>query len=384
MLIMTDSVDSASKPPVEPSPNHQKSRKRSKYARDPVVVAGNAVFSVLLVAALIAFVSFHYGSAWLNNPGPLQRDTLIMVPRGSGTNEIADALYKNGAIDSPRFFKTIVVLKKARGKLQAGEYNIAAHSSIKTILDMMVEGKVVEHTITLPEGLTSEQIVQRLRDEELLSGSISQIPVEGSLLPETYKVVRGTPRESILSRMEEAQQKLLDALWEKRNPDIPVKTPRELVTLASIVEKETGLAAERPRVAAIFINRLKKGMRLQSDPTIIYGLVGGHGPLGRPILRSEISKATPYNTYIIPALPPGPIGNPGRASLEAVAQPLQTQDLFFVADGSGGHVFAETYADHQRNVLKWREIEKARSSTQAPPSNEAIPAEQRPEVERGQ
>ena len=380
---MTDPDQPAGQPQAEQSHNDKhnkngKKRNRSKVARDPVIVAGNAIFSVLVVIALAALIGFHYGNVWLNNAGPLQQDTLVMVPRGSGTGDIAEALYKSGAIDSTRFFKIAVVVKKARGKLQAGEYRVPARANVASIIDMMMAGKVVEHSITIPEGLTSEQIVQRLMDEELLTGNISQIPAEGTLLPETYKIVRGTSRESILARMEEAQQKLVDNLWANRAEGTPVRTPRELVTLASIVEKETALAAERPRVAAVFVNRLKKGIRLQSDPTIIYGLVGGKGSLGRPILRSEISKATPYNTYVIAALPPGPIGNPGRAALEAVARPLSADDLFFVADGTGGHVFAKTYEEHQRNVARWRDIEKAR----AVPPADAIPPEQKLDAEQ--
>jgi UPF0755 protein len=206
--------------------------------------------------------------------------------------------------------------------------------------------------------------VARLEADPVLKGDINEVPPEGTLLPETYSYILGTTRQQMLERMQGAQERVLSDIWANRAANLPIKSPEELVTLASIVEKETGVAAERPRVAAVFINRLKKHMRLQSDPTIIYGLVGGKGTLGRPILRSEISKATPYNTYVIPGLPPGPIANPGRASLEAVAQPADTKDLYFVADGSGGHAFASSLSEHQRNVTNWRRIQREKPETE--------------------
>ena len=217
---------------------------------------------------------------------------------------------------------------------------------------------MVQHSLTIPEGLTSEQIVARLAENDILAGQVREIPREGTLLPETYKFERGTTREQVIQRMQQAQKRLLAEIWERRNPDVPVSSPEQLVTLASIVEKETGRADERTRVAAVFTNRLQKRMKLQSDPTIIYGLVGGKGTLGRPIKRSEIQQPTPYNTYVIDGLPPGPIANPGRASLEATANPARTRDLFFVADGTGGHTFTETYDQHQSNVAKLRALEK--------------------------
>jgi UPF0755 protein len=212
--------------------------------------------------------------------------------------------------------------------------------------------------VTIPEGLTTEQVLTRLRDNDVLAGDMTETPKEGALLPETYKVARGYPRAKLLLKMQEDQRKFLDHIWARRSPDLPIKTPYELVTLASIVEKETGRADERPRVAAVFVNRLRKGMRLQSDPTIVYGLVGGKATLGRGILKSELEKWTPYNTYAVEGLPPGPIANPGKAALEAVANPSRTPDLYFVADGNGGHVFAETLDQHQRNVQRWRQIER--------------------------
>jgi UPF0755 protein len=220
----------------------------------------------------------------------------------------------------------------------------------------------------VPEGLTSEQIVARLLENDGLAGQIKEIPHEGTLLPETYKFTRGMTREQIIQRMQQAHRRVLQEVWERRMQDLPVKTPEQLVTLASIVEKETGRPDERTRVAAVFVNRLKKRMRLQSDPTIIYGLTGGKGSLGRPLVKSEIEQPTPYNTYVVDGLPPGPIANPGRASLEAAANPARTKELYFVADGNGGHVFSENYAEHQKNVARLRGIEHGTISPPAPGS----------------
>jgi UPF0755 protein len=209
----------------------------------------------------------------------------------------------------------------------------------------------------MPEGLTSEQIVARLMDDDVLTGNVKEMPREGSLLPDTYNFARGMTREQMIQHMQQAQQRVVKEIWDHHAADLPIKSADQLVTLASIIEKETGKAEERTRVAAVFINRLKQKMRLQSDPTIIYGLVGGKGTLGRPIMKSEIDQPTPYNTYQIDGLPPGPITNPGRASLEAAANPARTREVYFVADGAGGHLFAESYEQHQKNVARLRQIE---------------------------
>jgi peptidoglycan lytic transglycosylase G len=203
---------------------------------------------------------------------------------------------------------------------------------------------------------------------------VREIPREGTLLPETYKFPRGTTREQVIQRMQQTHKRVLAEIWERRNPDVPIKSPDALVTLASIIEKETGKADERSRVAAVYVNRLRQKMKLQSDPTIIYGLVGGKGTLGRPIKRSEITQPSPYNTYVIDGLPPGPIANPGRASLEAAANPARTRDLFFVADGTGGHSFTETYDQHQKNVAKLRAIEKQIQNDTVEPADDPPPA----------
>jgi UPF0755 protein len=295
----------------------------------------------------------------LDAPGPLAEDKIVNIPAKSGVRDIAELLQGEGVIDKPWIFvaRALALKIQGRGDLKAGEYQFNKQASIREVLETLIEGKVVPHLVAVAEGLTSEQIVQRLMDSEILNGSVKEIPREGTLLPESYKINRGTPREQLLQRMQQAQRRALQEIWERRAPDLPVKTPEQLVILASIIEKETGLPDERTRIAAVFVNRLKRKMKLQSDPTIIYGLVGGKGLLGRPLTRSEIEKPTPYNTYVIDGLPPGPIANPGRASLEAAANPARTKELYFVADGTGGHAFAETYEQHQKYVARLRAIE---------------------------
>jgi len=258
-----------------------------------------------------------------------------------------------------------MTVDSSRSVALVGTYNSDTRRT-RTI-DVIVEGKVIQHAYTIPEGLTSEQIVARLAEVDFLAGNIREIPKEGTLLPETYNFPRGTTREQAIQRMQQMHRRALQEIWERRSPEVPVKTPEALVTLASIVEKETGRPDERSRVAAVFVNRIRQRMKLQSDPTIIYGLVGGKGTLGRPIMRSEIEQQTPYNTYVVEGLPPGPIANPGRASLEATANPARTKELFFVADGTGGHAFAENLSQHQLNVTKLRQFEQQARGTPATP-----------------
>jgi UPF0755 protein len=284
---------------------------------------------------------------------------VVNIPRGLGIRDISDVLQREGVIDQPYIFMGSVIALRARGELKYGEYQFSKHASIADVVDTIIEGKVVQHAFTVPEGLTSEQIVARLLESTALAGQIKEIPREGTLLPETYRFTRGMTREQIIQRMQQAHRRVLQDVWERRMPDLPVRTPEQLVTLASIVEKETGRPDERTRVAAVFVNRLKTKMRLQSDPTIIYGLTGGKGSLGRPIQKNEIEQPTPYNTYVIDGLPPGPIANPGRASLEAAANPARTKEIYFVADGSGGHLFSDNYTEHQKNVARLRGLEHA-------------------------
>ena len=331
--------------------------RRSIRARHPVIVVGIAIFTVLIVISIAVGAALFFGKQRFDSEGPLAEDKVVNIPRGLGIRDIADVLQREGVIDQPYIFMGSVIALKARGELKYGEYQFSKHASIADVVDTIIEGKVVQHAFTVPEGLTSEQIVARLLESTALTGQIKEIPREGTLLPETYRFTRGMTREQIIQRMQQAHRRVLQDVWEHRMPDLPVKTPEQLVTLASIVEKETGRPDERTRVAAVFVNRLKTRMRLQSDPTIIYGLTGGKGSLGRPIQKNEIDQPTPYNTYVIDGLPPGPIANPGRASLEAAANPARTKEIYFVADGSGGHLFSDNYTEHQKNVARLRGIE---------------------------
>ena len=342
-------------------------KRRSRRVRHPLVIVGNAIFTVLIVVAAGIGGALYVGKQRFETPGPLAQDKTVNIPRGLGIRDIADLMVREGVIDQPYVFIGGGLVLKARGDLRYGEYQFSKHASIADVVDTIIENKVVQHAVTIPEGLTSEQIVARLLENDGLAGQIKEIPREGTLLPETYKFTRGMSREQIIQRMQQAHRHLLQEIWEHRTLDIPIKTPEQLVTLASIVEKETGKPEERSRVASVFVNRLKSKMRLQSDPTIIYGLTGGKGALGRPLLKSEIEQATPYNTYVIDGLPPGPIANPGRASLEAAANPARTKDLYFVADGTGGHVFSENYDQHQKNVARLRAIERG-DTPPAPPA----------------
>src|SRR3954466_1285416 len=349
--------------------------KRSDRARNPFVIVGNAIITLVLVTMIGVGGAYVYGKQMLDAPGPLKEDKFVNIPARAGKGDIAETLQREGVIDVNRWlFIGGVFALKASTELKPGEYEFRKNASLRDVIGTIVEGKVVQHAVTIPEGLTSEQIVTRLSDNEIFSGPVKELPREGTLLPETYKFPRGTTREQVIQRMQQAQKRVVAEIWERRNPDIPIRTPDQMVTLASIVEKETGKPDERSRVAAVFVNRLRQKMKLQSDPTIIYGLAGGKGTLGRPIKRSEIMQPSPYNTYVVDGLPPGPIANPGRASLEATANPARTRDLFFVADGTGGHTFTETYDQHQKNVARLRSMEKAIQNDTVEPAEEPSPS----------
>jgi UPF0755 protein len=361
-----------------------RSSRPSRRARNPLVIVGNAIFTLLLLGLVVGGGAMVVGKSRFEAPGPLVEDKVVVVPR-AGAFDIADLLNREGVIDEHRLvFAGGVFALNAWSQLKAGEYVFPKHASVRDVVQTLVDGKVVQHQITIAEGLTSEQIVARLLENDILSGNIKDVPSEGSLLPDTYHFHRGFTREQMIKRMREAQDRLVQEVWLRRNPEVPLKTPGQLVILASIIEKETGKTEERTRVAAVFANRLKQKMKLQSDPTIIYGLVFGKGKLDRSITKADIAQATAYNTYVIEGLPPGPIANPGRASIEAAASPARTKELFFVADGSGGHAFAETYEQHQKNVARLRVIEQggdpnaahATSETPSPPAR-GTPAAQR-------
>jgi UPF0755 protein len=325
----------------------------------------SGVLSFLLIAAIVGIGAFAWALQEARKPGPLAADKVVILSREDEAEgaTIADQLERAGVIDSTLWFNLVVLTDGARGKLKRGEYLFKAHASLREVEETLVSGKPLQHKMTVPEGLTSQQIVQKLRADDALAGEIKEVPREGSILPDTYFFQRGDTRETLLARMEKAQGKMVDEIWQNRAPNLPIKSPGELVTLASIVEKETGKSDERPHVAAVFVNRLGKRMKLQSDPTIVYGLVGGKGTLDHPITKSELDQPTPYNTYVIEGLPPGPIANPGKAALEAAANPSHSKDLYFVADGTGGHAFAETLDQHLKNVDHWRQLEKDAKET---------------------
>lgn len=337
---------------------------------------GGGLFSNLVwlfvIAAAMAFVAFFAFSSEVGRPGPSQADATFMVERGASVTGIGRDLERAGLVRSGRAFRVAHLLYARDQALQAGEYAIPAHASVRDILDMMANGEALQHAITFPEGITIAGVMRILEQSDVLTGDLPEAPPEGSVLPETYHVQRGMTRAALLQQMRDAHDEAVAEIWAGRQPGLPVATPEEFVTLASIVERETGVAAERPMVAAVFVNRLRRPMRLESDPTIIYGvcrqfptrcrdgrLVDAQGA-PRVIRASEIALNTGYNTYRIDGLPPTPISNPGRASLEAVAHPAQSDALFFVADGSGGHAFAATLAEHNANVARWRVIESQR------------------------
>lgn len=360
--IVPVSPSQALKPEKAPQPP-----RRSRRARNQVVVFLNFVLSLVILVLVLGVGVFWYGKTEFEGDGPLNRTTNYMVREGAGLNQIAAGLEREGIITNQRIFSLGAKSVLGDDTLKAGEYEIRGGASMREIVDLMQSGKSILHAFTVPEGQTVVQVFDRLRAETVLVGDLpEEMPAEGALLPETYKFSRGTTRTEILEQMEQAQTRALEQIWERRSPDLPIETPEELVILASIVEKETARADERPRVAGVFINRLNLGMRLQSDPTIIYGLFGGEGkPSDRPIYRSDIDKPTPYNTYVINGLPPTPIANPGREAMEAVANPSRTDDLYFVADGTGGHAFAQTLDEHNSNVARWRRIEAERRQAAA-------------------
>jgi UPF0755 protein len=326
----------------------------------------NGLFTfILLLMLLIGGVAYLFDSQ-IDAPGPLERSKVVVIPKSEGAHEIASRLERDGVVTDRRLFIAGYLWAKFAAwldggkpvQLRAGDYNVKQNASIRQVVELLSEGKTVSFKVTVPEGLTSHQIVERLKADASLTGDIAGVPPEGALLPETFMIERGTARQLIVDRMQTESKKFLDKAWAARKKDLPLKSIEEALVLASIVEKETGRSDERDRVAAVFINRLKLNMRLQSDPTILYGLSGGKSAWSRPIQKSEIAQKTSHNTYQIDGLPPTPICNPGRAAIEAALNPADTKELYFVADGSGGHVFAETLKDHNANVQKWRAAER--------------------------
>lgn len=353
--IIPKSPNEALRPERVPEPP-----KRSKKARSQVVIFLNFLMTIVVLGCAAAVVVYYYAISSYQSPGPLEANTNFIVRNGAGITEIAFNLERNNIVSDGRVFRYLTATHLNDGEsLKAGEYEIKAHASMNEIMELLKSGKSILYSVSFPEGLSVRQMFNRMNEDQVLEGDLPAVlPAEGSLRPDTYKFSRGTKRAEIIEQMAAAQQKLVDQIWDKRDPSLPFKSKDEMVVLASIVEKETGVPDERAHVASVFLNRINKGMRLQSDPTIIYGLFGGDGkPTDRPIFQSDLKKETPYNTYVIKGLPPTPIANPGRDALEAVANPWKTQDLYFVADGTGGHVFAATLEEHNANVKRWRKLE---------------------------
>ena len=331
---------------------------------------GGAVKSALLFIAglsllVVAALGVGGALAWreANSPGPAPQATVILFEPGSSVSSIAAELQEAGVIRYSELFTAVVRMKRAENELKAGEYSIPPRASLLEVIDLLIEGKSILHYFTAPEGLTVAQTLRLLEADAVLIGELSAAPEEGTLLPETYAFTRGETRDEMVARMRKAQETAMEELWPERAMELPFSNKQEAIILASIVEKETGLAEERREVAAVFVNRLKRRMRLESDPTIIYGLTQGE-PLGRGLRQSELRSETPYNTYVISGLPPTPIANPGRASIEAVLNPAESDHIFFVADGTGGHAFASTLREHLENVAAWRRIERERRQGQ--------------------
>lgn len=317
-----------------------------------------SLFIIALVTGVIVGGALVFAYTQFTAKGPLVASTVYQVNQGMKRSEIGAELQDAGIVSNAGIFTAAAFVRYALGtRLKAGEYEFPPQASTEQVLNIITSGRVKTYKLTVPEGWTTQMAVARVNENDVLTGEITAMPVEGAIMPETYLFPRGRARQKIVEEMQAAQTKMLDELWSKRSVSDIVKTKEQAVTLASIVEKETAIPEERPLIASVFHNRLKQGMRLQSDPTIIYGLVGGKGKLDRGLTKDDLESDTAYNTYKINGLPPGPIANPGRASLEAVLNPPDTGYLYFVADGSGGHAFAKTLEEHNANVAKWRAIE---------------------------
>lgn len=331
------------------------------------------LFSLLMLLGLGAAGFVLWLVDQTDQPGPLGNDLVLEISQGSGVARAAEVLEAAGAIESAWLFETAFRLLAAGGKLKAGEYQLPAGISSRALIDLLITGKTLARKLTVPEGLTSFEIVALVEQASGLVDAIESPIEDGSLLPETYHFSKGDTRAQLIGRMQKALSETMAELWPGRIENLPFDTPREALILASIVEKETGIADERAHIAGVFVNRLRAGMRLQSDPTVIYGLTGGQGPLGRSLTRADLDADHAFNTYQIDGLPPRPIANPGRAAITAVLNPLETEHLFFVADGTGGHEFAKTLEEHNRNVAKWRKVQRAARTEAAAAAEDVDP-----------
>ncbi|MEA1938736.1 MAG: endolytic transglycosylase MltG [Pseudomonadota bacterium] len=313
---------------------------------------------VIVLLALAAALAWHL---WTRSetPGPLIVETTVIIQAGTDMQSIAADLVKAGVVERATEFILLARIEKADRRLSAGEFAFPARVSMRQALDILMRGRTVAHAVTIPEGLTSADILTRLASEQVLVGEMGDHPSEGSLLPETYHVSRGETRMALIERMRADMDAVVRDLWAGRDPDLPFKTTQEAVILASIVEKETSTPSEYARISGVFVNRLEHGMRLQSDPTVIYALTDGHMPLGRALHSADLKIDSPFNTYRVAGLPPAPICHPGRETLRAVLHPARHDELYFVADGSGGHRFSKTLAAHKRNVANWRKVRAA-------------------------
>ncbi|HEY8963599.1 MAG TPA: endolytic transglycosylase MltG, partial [Alphaproteobacteria bacterium] len=310
---------------------------------------------VLLLGAVAAGVGLKFVQAQITAPGPLAQNTVVFIAPGTGVRAMGTQLQSAGVITQDKLFLGVVALRGIQGRLQAGEYEFPAQIPLAGVIEKMVSGDVLRRMVTIPEGLSSFEAAAIINAAPEMEGTIEP-PAEGSILPETYSYIRGDARAKILRQMQAAMTKTLDTLWANRSVDLPIKSKEEALTLASIVEKETRIAAERPRVAGVYINRLNKGMLLQSDPTVIYAITKGASKIDR-VLYAHLEIDSPYNTYKNIGLPPGPIANPGAASIAAVLKPEKNDFLYFVADGTGAHIFATNATDHEANVVKWRGVQ---------------------------
>jgi UPF0755 protein len=359
-----------------PRPHGVRQRKESR-AMSGIARIVSGILTVLLVVMVSAGGLTLLVGHLYNKTGPLTVSQTVVIPKGTSSNKIADELEEEGVVTSRwAFMINYLVQSRMRPEevtLKHGEYLFKPGVSIREVIEILSEGKSVQYKVTIPEGLTSQQIVDRLKAEENLSGEITQIPAEGSILPETYSIEKGMSRQDLLDRMQLKQKQALARAWERRSKETPLQSPEEAVILASIIEKETGRADERERIAGVFTNRLRKGMPLQSDPTILYGIYGGGVQWGKPILQSEKETRNGHNTYQMKGLPSTPICNPGRPALEAALNPAEHGDLFFVADGTGGHIFSATLKDHNAAVVNWRKTEKEIRARQAAAAQDTTP-----------
>jgi len=333
------------------------------------------LFFIVLLVTVIGGALF-LGNQMLTAPGPLEKTKTVVIPRGAGPATMTKVLQEEGVIDHAKLFRVALVIDPSPKPIKAGEYEIPAHVSMQALVDLLQSGKVVQRRLTVPEGTTTAEVIELVRKTEALTGDITLDLKEGDLLPETYFYSRDDTRDGLLMRMKEAMEKTLDEAWRKRSPGLPLANRREALVLASMIEKETAIPAERAKVAAVFINRLRRRMRLESDPTVIYALTGGKGSFNRELTRADLQSTSPYNTYMVVGLPPGPICNPGRASIVAATNPARERLLYFVADGQGGHAFAMTMLEHNRNVERWRQIQRERQEQQSqapPPGSPAAP-----------